>query len=391
VIAWIWQFIAGYVKIKLEGLKLLQFINDAAEQGIILKNTERHAYCRITATVSFADYKRLCRLSRNRPLRVAAVFEGGLPHLGGLALKRLVFTVGLVACIAALAVTNLFVLEVRVNGCTSPELRDKVYQITSAGGVKPGIAKSELDLHACEQSLMLKLPEISFAAIRVSGVVASVNIVEAVKPPQLIDKNTPCNIVASCDAVVRKLVVYNGQPQVAVDDVVRRGQVLVAGQETLLEGTRQVHARADVFASTWVEGKGSALLFSEKVERTGEACERRRLECAGYIIPIGEQGLPAFEDYEITENVYYLLGDSRKGPRLVVTRYEEVRRSAEARDIEQARQEAQDQAEQQGNAALSDSSREIDRHFVITMDKDTVLARLYIEILDNIAVEAPLR
>ena len=98
-----------------------------------------------------------------------------------------------------------------------------------------------------------------------------------------------------------------------------------------------------------------------------------------------------FDDFETTENVYYLLGRGMKGPKLIITHYVQVRRSAEQRDPEQAKQEALNQAEQQGNASLPKDCREIGRHVLFTMEKDAVLARIYIEVLENIAVEAPVR
>lgn len=389
--SWLWQFIAGYVKIKVEGLKLLQFINDAAAKGIRLKSAQRDSYSRITAEASWRDYRRLLALSHNRPLRVVAVSKGGLPHIGALALKRLAFTAGLLLCVAALIAANRFVLDVRVTGCAKPELERKVFAVLDAQGLRPGVGKWTLDLHKCENELMLELPEISFAAIRVNGVVATVDVVEGAPKPKLIDRDTPCDVVAGRDAVIRKVIVYEGQAKVAAGDMVKSGQVLVDGTVTLLEGVKRVHARADVYAGVWYEGRGSAPLFAEKGMKTGESAKSRAIEFAGYMLPVEEGATPPFEEYDAGEQTYYLLGPGLKGPKLNVTKYDEVYRYFDEQDFEAAREAAFLQAENSAQALLPQGAPIIDTRTDYIFDGTNIIAKVYIETQENIAVESPIR
>lgn len=388
--AWLWQFLAGYVKIKIEGLKLLQFVNDAAASGIRLRNASREAYSRIYAEVSWRDYRRLLTLSRNRPLRVAAVSRGGLPQIGTLALKRLAFTVGLLTCIAALAAVNHFVLDVRVTGCTKPGLEEKVFRILNEQGLRPGAGKWTLDLHGCENELLRELPEISFAAIRVNGVVATVNIVEGAPKPQLIDRDMPCDVVAGRDAVVLKVIALEGQPKVLAGEIVRSGQVLVSGLVTMPEGTRYVHARAEVWAGVWYEGRGSAPLFMERGMKTGEHSEARELEFAGYSLGV-DGGEPSFEDFEASQRTYYLLGAGLKGPKLRVARYDEVRIYRDEQDFAAAREAAFLQAANEANAQLPPGAKIIDTRTDYSFDGTNIVVKVYIETQENIAVESPIR
>lgn len=389
--AWLWQFITGYVKINIEGLKLLKFVNDAASQGILLRSAERESYSRITAEVSWRDYRRLLALSRNRPLRVAAVTRGGLPYIGALALKRLGFTIGLLLCIAALIFVNRFVLDIKVTGCTIPGLEQKVYAVLDGQGLRPGTAKWTLDLHGCERELVLELNEISFAAIRVNGVVATVNIVEGAPAPKILDKNLPCNVVARRDAIIRKVVVYDGDAKVTAGDAVKGGQMLVAGDMMLLEGFKRVHARADVMASIWYEGRGSVPLFTEKKLRTGAFVENSRLEFAGYVLPVKQQGPPEYPYYDTEEQTYYLLGQGLKGPRLIVTRYYEAYGIFEEADFEKAKQEALLQAVNQANALVPQGAGILDSRTDYGFTDGAIVARIYIETLENIAVEQPIQ
>lgn len=388
--AWLWQFTAGYVRISVEGLKLLAFLNDAAAQGIRLSDVARPAYSRLTAKVSYADYHRLCRLAHNRPLRVAALGGFGLPKLWEMALRRAVFSLGLVLCVIALALTNAFVLRVRVSGCDSVEMEQRVLQAAAQQGVHPGAAKSAMDLHEAERQMLLELSDVSFVAIRVGGVVANVEVVPATLPPKLLE-DEPCDIVATRDAVVRRLVVYAGEPAVTVDSVVRRGQVLVSHTEQWTDGIHVVHARADVYASVWLEGRGSAPLYEESVQRTGRFARTRRVECAGYTLPLDAGGTPPFDDYETTVTTAPLLGIGAKGPMLITTTYDEVRRERVPLDAQLAKEQAMDQAEQDAQAQLAPDAQVVEQHFQIDTSNDQVSARLFIEILENIACEAPTR
>jgi similar to stage IV sporulation protein len=388
--AWIWQLAAGYVKISVEGLKLLAFLNDASAQGICLCEVQRPGYSRMTATVSYADYRRLCKLAHNRPLRVAALSGYGLPRVFELALRRVVFSLGLVFSVVALAAVNAFVLQVRVSGCDSPEMEQRVLQAAAQQGLRPGTAKNAMDLHRTERQMLLELSDVAFVAIRVGGVVAHVEIVPAEQPPQLLD-GQPCDIVAARDAVVRRLVIYAGQPAVAVGSVVRRGQVLVGNAEQWTDGIHPVHARADVFASVWLEGRGSAPLYEETVQPTGRFAKVRMLQCAGQVLELDKGGELPFEEYETSVTKIPLLGIGGKGPFLVVTTYDEVWRMRVPLDPELARQQAMDQAEQEAAALLTPDTNIVEQHFQVDSTEDRVSARLFIEILENIACEAPVR
>jgi len=389
--SWLWQFIAGYVKIKIEGLKILQFLNDAANRGIRLRSAERESYSRVFAEVSWRDYARLQALAKNRPLRIVPVKRGGLPYFGALAVKRLAFTLGLLACVAALVFVNRYVLEVRVTGCTTQGLEQKIQAVLDSQGLKPGATKSALDLHACEDELMLRLPEISFAAVRVNGVVATVSIVEGAPIPRLLDRNIPCDVVAGRDAVVRKVIVLDGEAKVLAGEPVKSGQVLVSGLVTTTDGGRLVHARAEVLAGVWYEGRGSAPLFVEKGMPTGAAEETRALAFAGYALPVDGGKELTFADFTTEQKDYFLLGPGLKGPKLSVTRYAEVRKTMDETDFSQAREAAFLQAQNEASAQLPQGAQIVDTRTVYGFDGTNIVAKVTIETQENIAVESPIR
>jgi similar to stage IV sporulation protein len=221
--------------------------------------------------------------------------------------------------------------------------------------------------------------------------VATVNVVEGAPKPRMIDRDTPCDVVAGRDAVVRKVIVYEGEAKAAAGDMVKSGQVLVDGTVTLPAGIKRVHARADVLAGVWYEGRGSAPLFTETGMKTGARAETRVLEFAGYALAMDGDGEPPFEDFDISMRPYYLLGAGLKGPRLNVTRYDEVQRYPGEADFAGAKEAAFLQAAAQANAYLPQDAEIIDTRTDYSFDGANIIVKVYIETQENIAVESPIR
>ena len=123
---------------------------------------------------------------------------------------------------------------------------------------------------------------------------------EGVKPPKLIDTSTPCNIVASKDGIIHQPIVMEGELVVEVGDTVRKGQLLVSGiiehQDTQI--VRYVHARANIWARTWYEGKGQADFSSVLKTRTGRKITHKVLETKNWQINIDIPDIP-FDEYEV--------------------------------------------------------------------------------------------
>lgn len=149
------------------------------------------------------------------------------------------------------------------------------------------------------------------------------------------------------------------------------------------------HARAEVMASVWVEGWAEAPLFSEYNRRTGNSTFRQRLEFAGYAIPIGGQGPEGFTRFDTEETAQYLLGQGLKGPRLVTTRYYEAEAATEENAFQATLDGALQQALDSALAAVPQGSKVLGSRTDYVYENGSILVRVFIETLVNIAVETP--
>ena len=111
----IWQFLSGYVMIRVEGLSLERFLNLAAAEGIGVRRARRTSYTVLKAEVTARGYRKLRRVVPER-YAVTAERQGGLPFALRALTLRTALLAGLVLVAGGLFVVSLFVWDVRVDG-----------------------------------------------------------------------------------------------------------------------------------------------------------------------------------------------------------------------------------------------------------------------------------
>ncbi len=99
----------------------------------------------------------------------------------------------------------------------------------SENGIKPGALKFSINPDNVVDNIMLGINDLSRISVSVRGTRVFVNVSERVKPPDLIDKNLPCDLVAAKDGVIYSIVAKEGLETVKIGDTVTKGQLLVTG------------------------------------------------------------------------------------------------------------------------------------------------------------------
>ena len=77
----LWNFLKGYVVIRVDGLSLEKFINITVSRGIYLWGIKRQSYTSLTAKISISGFRQLRGISRKVRCRVRIVDKRGLPLL----------------------------------------------------------------------------------------------------------------------------------------------------------------------------------------------------------------------------------------------------------------------------------------------------------------------
>lgn len=111
-------------------------------------------------------------------------------------------------------------------------------------GIRPGMLRTGFDAAALEESLTWRYPETAWFHVYVSGMTLRVECTQGHPMPEQVS-GQPGDLVASRDGVVETIEVFAGTAAVRPGDIVRKGQVLIRGQERGRdESVSAVQARA---------------------------------------------------------------------------------------------------------------------------------------------------
>lgn len=274
---WLWNFFRGYVMAEVTGFSAERFLNLAVNRGVYVWDVERTPNG-LRLKVSVRGFKLLKGCARKSKCRVRIVGKQGWPFILFRYRKRKILMGGAVFFILALYGLSLFVWRVDVSGQERLS-RDEVLAYAESRGLAVGAFKYAVGTKQLQREMMAQFPEIGFIDIHIKGTRASILIAETIPKQELVDKDSPCDIIAAKDGLITGIVTGAGRPMVKVNDVVRRGEVLVSG--TLLlhsdlqgESTVPVHAYAEVWAKMYTNINFSIPLEYTEKAYTGRVTKR---------------------------------------------------------------------------------------------------------------------
>ncbi len=171
----------------------------------------------------------------------------GLPFLLSSVKLRVIAGVILAAMILLPVISSFFVAEITVTGNRSID-ESNILSLLASQGVSPYAYIPNIDVKQVRQSLLLGQPKLAWAAVNIEGNTVEV-IVHEKSGDDYVLPDDPCNIVASCDAILYQLDVLSGKQVVFGKTAVHKGQLLVSGfLETEAGKLSYHHAQARALA-----------------------------------------------------------------------------------------------------------------------------------------------
>ena len=299
----IWlNYIIGYVNIKVESYFLERFINICISKKILLWNIKREKSSILYASISIKDYKRLKGIVKKTKSKIKIESKKGLPFILHKYRKRKIFFVFLVLIFLGLVVTSNFIWNVEIIGNIEIS-KEEIIEVLNEQGLKIGTNKNKIDTNSVINKIRLHRDDIAWIGISLKGTNAVIEIKESDKAPEIIDEDEYCNIVSNKTAVITKMNVQNGTANISVGDIVKEGDVLVAGYlEGKYTGIRYVHSQADIEAKVWYSKKEKFYLEQEIQVPTGATEEKYTLDINNFKINLYKT-LSKFKNYDtINEN-----------------------------------------------------------------------------------------
>ncbi len=277
------RFLLGYLKINVWGRFPERFLNVLAGKGIKIWNTRRQGES-IELCILAKDYKKVRKLRQRCPVSIRTKQKRGVPFVFRKYKRRSGLAAGLALYVAALVMMPKIVWGVNVSGNTA--ITDEQLQTALRDvGIYSGASVKDIDAPNMRLRLCLLLPEISWAAVNVEGCFVNVEIRET-DELMLADKR-PCNLVAQCDGVIKKVYVRAGISTVKVGDGVRKGDMLVSGTEQYSSGvTKFRHSDGEVIARVEKQITVKIPLNQIKTTYTGRVVTRQVLTAFNRDIPL---------------------------------------------------------------------------------------------------------
>jgi similar to stage IV sporulation protein len=222
------------------------------------------------------------------------------------------FAIGLLLWASA----HVWMIEVRITG---PENLDRraIEAVAAEAGLVKGAWQRDVDGKKVAARIQERIPEVSWAVIRLTGTRAVIEVVE--KADKKTPQGTSCiHLYAAKDAVVEKVIPFQGEPTVKTGQIVKKGEMLVecvlryynGGRPAVWPGTpippresiaKTYPSQAQVKGRVHYEDYREVSLTREVPERTGESVKSWVLNWHGKpILTLGAKGV-AFPQSETEE------------------------------------------------------------------------------------------
>ena len=218
--------------------------------------------------------------------------------------------VGIAVFFAVVYTLSLFVWNVQITG-NQTMTDEQVRTALSALGLDSGSLKSSLNLPVLKREAMRSMPELSWITLRLKGSSVFVELRESKQAPDIVPRDTPCNLVASRGGQILRVIAESGQSLVQPGDIVVEGDPLISGiSEDAFGETMLHHASGEIIAATTRVLTEKVPLHQTVQVPSGNVIQRQRFQIFGVEVPLSVSPAPQGENYqrEVAETPVTLFG-----------------------------------------------------------------------------------
>lgn len=381
-------YIFGYLEIKVEGYFIEKFINNCLKSNIFLWNIKRKRTTIMTCNIGVKDFKNIRKILKQTKCRIKIEKKKGLPFTFNKYRKRKIFALLIFIILIIIAILSNFVWNIQIEG-TEKISKDELIQTLKEEGLSIGKFKPGIETREIINKVRLDRDDIAWIGIEITGTNAIVKVVEAEEKPEIVDEDEYCNIVATKDGVVTKIMAQNGTPLVKNGDLIKKGTVLIGGWlEGKYTGTRYVHSNGQVEAKVWYTQKERVYLKETKKEDTGEAQNKYSVNINNFIINFNKR-VSKFENYDTIEEAkkIKLFSNFYLPIELVKTTYKEYKVVEIAHTLEEAKTIGIERAKDKLNVQIENTNNITDEQINIKEETNFVDVEVVYEVKENIGTK----
>ncbi len=265
--------VRGYVVIEVSGFSVERFVNLATRKGVYIWDLESSGSS-VRMKVSARGFKELHICARKTKCKIKIESKHGYPFVAFKYRKRKVLTYGVVLFLGLIYVMSSFVWLIEING-NERVGNEEIMNALSGNGLKVGVFKAKADIDSLEEALLVQFKDLSWVDIYMKGTKVTVSVAEVLPRQELIDRQSPANIIAKKDGLIMSIATSAGTPKVKEHDVVKKGDLLVSSELIVKEdetGTikEYVRARSEVWGKMYNEIEFTVPFEYTEKEYTGE-------------------------------------------------------------------------------------------------------------------------
>lgn len=299
------KYNSGIITIEVQSFEPERFINVLWENGVNTQNVIKKSITVFVFDIKLSDFDTVKDLSHKTHNKVKIVKRRGIIFLILKLRKRkaLIAAMFLFAAVFYYLSTFIWQIDIKSDHNLPPyEIRQDLLNI----GIKNGVRKREVNTCDIEEKLQKVNENVLWVKARIEGCKLKIEAEERRIPPDIITDETPCNLVADKDASVIRVYTKAGTAVVRKSDIVKKGQLLVKGEQGKEDNMYFVHSEGEVIGKTFYEESGAAVVKGFTRKRTGRHIENIYIKVNGKRINI-KNSLNTFKKYDKIEKTSLLI------------------------------------------------------------------------------------
>ncbi|MGP7819046.1 sporulation protein YqfD [Niallia sp. 01092] len=297
---WI-EFFTGIITVKVTGKGLERLLNQLMRNDISVWNVKKHGTKTITFQMNLRKIKELRPIIRGSGCKIEFQHKSGAPFLYKRLMKNSGFVIGIFLFFGLVFALSNMVWGIEIKGA-NPATEYKIRKQLDKMDIKIGkfqFFNKELD--AIQAELTNSINDITWVGVELKGTTYHFQVVEK-NEPEKIEKTSPQNLIAKKKATIVTYFIEEGEKVFNVNDVVKKGQLLVTGTIGKDENTRIVAAKGKIWGETWYKSDVTIPLESKFQVFNGNEKQKHYVKIADIHIPIWGFGKIKYKKYELEEN-----------------------------------------------------------------------------------------
>jgi similar to stage IV sporulation protein len=286
---WLTNIINGSIKVRASGKLLSNMLNQLNRAEVSLWNVQKISDDTVIFFINLKDYRYLRKIAKQTNSKVRIIEKFGIPFLNWRLGRRYMFVIGIIFFLAFIWTMSNFIWDIEIVGQDGNNLTYEQEKNIREGllgiGIKEGRWKYKIPEKDIIQNHLREQLSSNYIWIGMEfrGTTMSIKAVPITKPKLEEEILIPSNLVAKKQAVIHKILVYEGIAKVRAGEMVRPGQVLVLGN---YGEEKYIPARGVVEGIVWYTVEVEVPLVRSVDTYTGERTTRYRIGFGNWVIPL---------------------------------------------------------------------------------------------------------